>query len=206
MTSRVIGTDDTIMPMLNPGAGKASRARMWVYVGGVGDDANPYNIFDFTLSRSRDGPARFLKEYKGTLVADTYDGIVVGNQITRAGCWAHARRKFVDAELSHPAIARRGGGIIKTLYAIEEPCKALDAAARGELRRTESAPVLAALREKLLAWRDQLLPKHSMTQAWRTRSSGANSPCSPGAREPLPPRPPKTSAACPSTTTPASMR
>ncbi|MCG3123156.1 MAG: hypothetical protein GIKADHBN_01565 [Phycisphaerales bacterium] len=81
LTSRVIGTDDTIMPMLNPGARKASRARMSVYVGGVGDDANPYNIFGFTLSRSRDGPARFLKEYKGTLVADTYggyDGIVVG--------------------------------------------------------------------------------------------------------------------------------
>ncbi len=120
LESRVVGTDDTVMPMRSPGAGKARKARMWVY---VGDQDHPYNVFEFTLSRSTDGPARFLKGYKGTLVADAYggyDGIVVGNQIVRAGCWAHARRKFVDAELSHPAIAAEAVGIIKTLYAVEE--------------------------------------------------------------------------------------
>jgi hypothetical protein len=42
--------------MLAPG--KTRQARMWVY---LGDEANPYNIFDFTQSRSRDGPAEFLK-------------------------------------------------------------------------------------------------------------------------------------------------
>ena len=71
---------------------------MWVY---LGDQHNPYNVFDFTLGRSRDGPAKFLKEYKQTLLADAYggyDGVVVGNDITQAGCWAHGRRKFVDAE------------------------------------------------------------------------------------------------------------
>jgi hypothetical protein len=176
LESRVIGTDDTIMPMLNPGAGKAKKARMWVYVGGVGDDAHPYNVFDFTLSRSRDGPATFLKNYTGTLLADAYggyDGIVsggVGNGvggIVRAGCWAHARRKFVDAEASHPAIAAEAVQIIGTLYAIEERAKMqkLDAHARGELRRRESVPILATLQEKLFAWRDQLLPKHPMAQA-----------------------------------------
>lgn len=171
LASRVIGTDDTIMPMQDPGAGKTKKARMWVY---RGDDDHPYNIFDFTLGRSRDGPAKFLKGYRGTLLADAYggyDGIVVGNGvggITRAGCWAHARRKFVDAEVTHPAIAAEAVGIIKTLYAVEERGKALDAASRGELRRSASAPILAALREKLLAWRDGpggLLPKHPMAQA-----------------------------------------
>lgn len=165
LASRVIGTDDTTMPMQEPGAGKTKKARMWVY---VGDQDHPYTIFEFTLGRSRDGPATFLKDFRGTLLADAYggyDGVVVGNGITRAGCWAHARRKFVDAEAAHPAIAAEAVGIIKMLYAIEERGKAMDAASRGELRRSESAPVLAALREKLLAWREQLLPKHPMAQA-----------------------------------------
>jgi transposase len=163
--SRVVGTDDTVMPMLNPGAGKASKARMWVY---VGDQDHPYHVFDFTLSRSRDGPAQFLKGYKGTLVADAYggyDGIVVGNDLVRAGCWAHARRKFVDAETTHPAIAAEAVGIIRTLYAVEERGKALEARARSTLRQSESAPILAALRDRLFTWRDQLLPKHPMAQA-----------------------------------------
>jgi transposase len=165
LESGVVGTDDTVMPMLNPGAGKAKKARMWVY---VGDRDHPYNIFEFTLSRSRDGPANFLKGFRGTLLADAYggyDGIVVGNDIVRAGCWAHARRKFVDAEPTHPAIAAEAVLIIKKLYAIEERGKALDAASRGALRRGESAPILATLRDKLFTWRDQLLPKHPMAQA-----------------------------------------
>jgi transposase len=168
LASGVIGTDDTIMPMLNPGAGKASRARMWVY---VGDDDHPYQVFDFTLSRSRDGPTKFLKGYTGTLLADAYggyDGIVVGNGeggIIRAGCWAHARRKFVDAEVTHPAIAEQAVEMIGTLYAVEDRAKGFGPAARAELRRAESAPILAALKNRLLAWRDQLLPKHPMAQA-----------------------------------------
>jgi transposase len=168
LKSRVIGTDDTIMPMLVPGAGKTTRARMWVYVGGVGDEDHPYTIFDFTLSRSRDGPSQFLKGYTGTLLADAYggyDGIVVESNIVRAGCWAHARRKFVDAQASHPAIAAEAVGIIKKLYAIEDRSKALDIQARAVLRREESAPILAAFKEKLFIWREELLPKHPMAQA-----------------------------------------
>jgi hypothetical protein len=60
---------------------------MWVY---VGDPENPYNVFDFTLNRGRDGPQQFLQEYKQVLLADAcggYNGVVAGNDITRAGCW-----------------------------------------------------------------------------------------------------------------------
>ena len=84
LASHVVCTDDTVMPMLSPG--KTKQARMWVY---VGDEANPYSVFDFTPGRGRDGPMRFLKDYRQTLLADGYggyDGVVVGNDITRAGC------------------------------------------------------------------------------------------------------------------------
>ena len=161
--SHLVCTDDTVMPMLAPE--KTKQARMWVY---VGDAYHPYNVFDFTLSRSRDGPVKFLGQYKQTLLADAYggyDGVVVGNDITRAGCWAHARRKFIDAEKTQPAIAAEAVGMIKRLYVIEERSKALDVGARLALRQNESVPILSALKDKLLAWKDQLLPKHPMAQA-----------------------------------------
>jgi hypothetical protein len=163
LQSHVICTDDTVMPILAPE--KAKQARMWVY---IGDENNQYNCFHFTLSRGRDGPATFLKGYKQTLVADAYggyDGVVVGNDITRAGCWAHARRKFVDAEKSHPQIASEAVAWIKRLYAVEERAKALDTLTRLALRQCESVPILSVLKDKLFAWRDQLLPKHPMSEA-----------------------------------------
>ena len=51
---------------------------------------------------------RFLKEFDQLLVADAnsgYNGVVAGNQITRTDCWAHLRRKFIDAEKAAPEIA-----------------------------------------------------------------------------------------------------
>ena len=163
LQSHIICTDDTVMPMLWPG--KTKQARMWVY---IGDEANPYHVFDFTLGRGRDGPMTFLKGFKQTLVADAYggyDGVVVGNEITRAGCWAHARRKFVDAEKSHPQIAAEAVGIIRQLYALEHKGKDLSHQDRLCLRRAESQPILSHLQQRLWAWKDQLLPKHPMTEA-----------------------------------------
>lgn len=165
LASRVICTDDTIMPMLSPGQGKTRAARMWVY---VGDEANPYDIFDFTLSRNRDGPQRFLRGFSGTLLADAYggyDGVVTGNDLTRAGCWAHARRKFIDAQPAHPAIARAAVEQIGQLYAVEREAKALTAEERRSLRQQRSAPILRRLHQQLSDWRQQLTPKHPMNQA-----------------------------------------
>jgi transposase len=165
LASHVVCTDDTVMPMLAPE--KTKPARMWVY---VGDEHNPYNVFQFTLSRSRDGPSKFLKDYKQTLLADAYggyDGVVVASGITRAGCWAHARRKFVDAEKTHPSIAAEAVMTIGRLYAIEQRAKEekLNVSARLALRQHESRPILSALRDRLFAWKDQLLPKHPMSEA-----------------------------------------
>jgi len=161
--SHVVATDDTTLPMLSPG--KAKPARMWVY---VGDQENPYQVFDFTLDRGRDGPKQFLKEYTEILLADAYggyNGVVAGNQITRAGCWSHARRKFVDAEKAAPEIAAEAVALLRALYAVEKQAKEVSVEERLQLRQAKSLPVLAELREKLLAWKQQLLPKHPMAEA-----------------------------------------
>jgi transposase len=161
--SHVVATDDTIMPMLS--VGKTKSARMWVY---VGDEANPYNVFDFTLNRGRDGPKYFLRDYQQVLLADGYggyDGVVAGNAITRAGCWSHARRKIVDAEKVAPEIAREAVELIGALFRVERQAKDFSIEQRLALRQAQSAPVLAQLREKLLGWKEQLLPKHPMADA-----------------------------------------
>ena len=161
--SHVVATDDTIMPMLSKG--KAAKARMWVY---VGDEENPYNVFDFTLNRGRDGPKYFLKDYREVLLADAYagyNGVVVGNEITRAGCWAHARRHVIEAEKSAPEIAREAVEQVRLLYAVERQGKDLSVDARHQLRQSNSAPVLTGFKEKLLCWKEQLLPKHPMAEA-----------------------------------------
>ena len=161
--SHVVATDDTIMPMLSKG--KTTNARMWVY---VGDDGYPYNVFDFTLNRGRDGPKYFLKDYRQVLLADAYggyNGVVAGNEITRAGCWAHMKRKVIDAEKAAPEIAREAVERVRALYAVERHCKDTSVEERLKLRQQQSAPLLAQLRERLLTWKEQLLPKHPMAEA-----------------------------------------
>ena len=161
--SHVVATDDTIFPMLVPG--QTQSTRMWVY---VGDEANPYNVFDFTMNRGREGPKEFLKDYTEVLLADAYggyNGVVAGNAITRAGCWSHARRKFVEAEKTAPEIAREAVDLIGRVFAVEKQAKNMSVTERLALRQTQSVPVLAELRQKLLVWKERLLPKHPMAEA-----------------------------------------
>src|SRR5215469_343324 len=141
--SHVVGTDDTIMPMLS--TGKTANARMWVY---VGDDDHPYNVFDFTLNRGRDGPKYFLKDYNQVLLADAYggyNGVVAGNGIIRAGCWAHLRRKIIEAEKTAPEIARQAIEMVRALYAVEKKATGLPAEKKLEMRQAQSVPLLAGL-------------------------------------------------------------
>lgn len=135
-----------------------------------------------------------MNEYGGVLLADGYagyNGVVAGNGITRAGCWAHMKRKFVDAEKSAPEIARETVALVRALYAVErmaaeriaKTCmntsdgatpagpaqdfaqKAAAAGLRLALRREQAAHIAQALRQQLLAWKEQLLTKHPMAEA-----------------------------------------
>jgi transposase len=163
LASHVIATDDTVLPMQAPG--KTKRARIWIY---RGDDDHPYNVFDFTISRARDGPARFLKDYHGVLQADAYggyEGICVGQGIVQAGCWAHARRKFVDTQTLAPAITGPALDLIGRLFAIERSGEGLSAPEHLALRQDKSVPVLDQLHERLLTWKDSLLPRHPVAGA-----------------------------------------
>jgi transposase len=163
LQSHVIATDETILPMLAPE--KTRKARIWVY---LGDHDHPYNVFDFTLSRSRDGPAGFLKNYHEVLLADAYggyQGICIEQEIVQAGCWAHARRKFVEAQKLSPSIAIEALALIGRLFAFEQQSKDLSDDQRLALCQEQSPPVIQQLHQKLHLWKQQLLPKHPMAEA-----------------------------------------
>jgi len=135
VASRVIHTDDTPVDVLDrevPGTTKTGR--FWVY---VGDEDHPQIVFDYTPSRSRDGPMAFLKgwgkESRVYLQADAfggYDGIYrgeTGGQVTEVACMAHCRRKFYDARNSDTATATQALAHIRLLYDVEDQAKALAA-------------------------------------------------------------------------------
>ncbi len=75
------------------------------------------------------------------------------------------RRKFIDAEKAAPEIAREAVARVRALYAIERQAETATAEARLALRQEKSVPLLAELRQRLLVWKEQLLPRHPMAEA-----------------------------------------
>jgi transposase len=163
----VIWTDDTPVTVLGGDKPGSHKGRFWVY---IGTDAVPYDVYDFTDNRKRDGPAQFLADYAGYLQADAfsgYDGIYTGSdgQIIEVACWAHARRKFFEARSSSPGDAALILEIIQRLYEVEDRARPLDDAARRALRQAEAVPILERLRRELDRLTSKLLPKSALAQA-----------------------------------------
>ena len=74
-------------------------------------------------------------------------------------------RKFIEAEKTAPEIARQAVALLRALFAVEKQAKEFSVPERLALRQAQSAPLLAELRQKLLRWKEQLLPKHPMAEA-----------------------------------------
>jgi transposase len=166
-TSPVIWTDDTHVTVIGGEEPGSHKGRFWVY---IGHTVAPYDVYDFTEDRKRDGPSRFLAKYEGYLQADAfsgYDGIYTGSagKIVEVACWAHARRKFFEAQSSSPAEASLIVQIIRRLYEVEDRARPLDDDARRAMRQTEAVPILGRLREELVRLSSKLLPKSALAQA-----------------------------------------
>lgn len=169
MASRKIHTDDTPITVLDPAAKPVGSRKgyMWVYIGDQ-DDV----VFEYTSSRKRDGPETFLEGYRGYLQADAfsgYDRIYAGGDVLEVACWAHARRKFCDAQSSYGAEARRVLELIGRLYAVEHRAKVLDVPPERLLawRQRHSHRRLARLREALDQLSLSVLPRSPLGQAIR---------------------------------------
>jgi transposase len=167
LQSPIIWTDDTPVTVLGGEEPGSSTGRFWVY---IGDDGHPYSVYDFTTSRSRDGPAAFLKDYRGFLQADAYggyDGIFLNSDgtIVEVACWAHARRKFFEARSNAPRQANEILEWIQQLYDIEDRGHDLTPDQRQALRQRESVPILDRIEKKLDDLSDRTLPKSALGKA-----------------------------------------
>ena len=97
--------DDTPVDVLEPGSGKTHQGYLWCTVGG--EDLK-YTMYNFTMTRGREGPSGFFKGYKGFLLTDDYAGyneVVRNETLAPVGCWAHVRRYFVEAQDTSPKAA-----------------------------------------------------------------------------------------------------
>ena len=147
LQSRVIHTDDTPVKLQELVTHRLSTARLWAY---LGDAAHPYNVFDFTVNRKRDGPQQFLANYQGYLQADAfsgYDGLYLPDprtvaRITEVACNAHARRKFYEARGSDALRSHQALAYYRQLYELERQAKDFSDAQRLQMRQDLAVPIL----------------------------------------------------------------
>jgi transposase len=171
LQSRVIHTDDTPVKLQELVTHLLSTARLWVY---LGDAAHPYNVFDFTVNRKRDGPQQLLANCQGYLQADAfsgYDGLYLPDPRTAAAriievaCNAHARRKFYEARGSDALRSHQALAYYRQLYELERQAKDFSDVQRLQMRQELSLPILEQFHQWLLARRPEVLPKSPMGEA-----------------------------------------
>ena len=167
--SKVIGTDDTGVKVLDKELPFARTGRIWPY---CGDAAHPVILYDYTPTRERAGPERFLEGYRGYLQADAYGGYDAffkdpARGLTEVGCWSHARRYYYKALDSDQPRMGPALLLIAQLYQVEEQARSLTAAERLCLRQLESVPILDKLHRYLLEIQAEVLPKSPEGRAVR---------------------------------------
>ena len=141
---------------------------MWVI---VGDARHPVVVYDYTSTRGRDGPAKFLEGYAGYLQADAYsvyDAFFRPERgLTEVGCWMHARRYWFKALESDQQRMGPALHLIARLYAVEDRARGFTVEERLALRRRLSAPVMEKLHQYVLEIRDEVLPRSPAARAVR---------------------------------------
>ena len=160
-----IQADETTVPVQRPGErkGKNHQAYLWQF-GSPGTDGGRQGpvVFRFALGRSGEIPRGFLGDYAGLLQTDGYAGYNHVGEVgmVHAGCWAHARRYFIDALKVHPGdgLAAEFVRRIDELFAVDREAGA-GGLSRAELRREKSAKKVTEIRERLEAERHRVLPK-----------------------------------------------
>ncbi len=173
LQSAWLHTDDTPVKNLGHQPGETDKGRFWIY---YGDRTHPYNAFDFTVNRKRDGPQNFLADFSGYLHADAftgYDALYLPSPrpgkepIKEVACNAHARRKFHEAKLSDELRAHQALGYYRALYILEGGATAnnFDDDQRLAMRQDLSVPLLKEFKTWLDKERDQVLPKSPMAEA-----------------------------------------
>lgn len=146
----IIHCDETPVQVLKEeGKKPQTKSYMWLYCSG-NDTKPPIVLYDYQPSRNGDHAATYLKDFKGYVHSDGYSGYNKLKDITRIGCWAHLRRKFVEAipakkaSDAPPTSAETGRQYCDRLFSIEDSLKDLSSEERFSKRLELEKPVLEA--------------------------------------------------------------
>jgi transposase len=166
LKSDYIQADETTMPcQTDEKTGKNHRAYIWEF----SQPGGPV-VFDFQMGRGREGPAEFLKSFKGKVQCDGYSAYAkMGPDIKYVACMAHIRREFMDASKVAPKDPLPVEVLfqIGLLYEVERQARReqLSAEARLDLRHQKSQPILTALHERIVAIRQAINPGGTLAKA-----------------------------------------
>jgi transposase len=171
LQSRWLHTDDTTVKNRQPAEGATATARLWVY---LGDTLHPYNVFDFTATRKRDGPQQFLANFRGYLHADAFSGYdalylpAPGGEkaaVIEVACNAHARRKFYEARSSDAVRSHQALAYYAQLYEIERQARDGEETQQLQMRQDLAVPILETFKTWLQTQREAVLPRSPMGEA-----------------------------------------
>ena len=151
--------DETTLPTLAPGTGKATKAWLWAYARDdrpYGGTSPPMVAYRFEDGRGADCVARHLSGFSGILQVDGYSAYTSlvklraktgsNETVQLAGCWAHLRRKFYDLHIS--GVSKAATTTIVTmaeLWRIEDEARGANPESRREQRQEKSATIVAGL-------------------------------------------------------------
>lgn len=171
LSSRIIHCDETRVQVLKePGRKPISQSWMWVQTGGPPDRS--VILFDYATSRAQEVPTRLLEGYRGYVMTDDYAGynaLAAQDGLERLGCWAHARRKFVEALKVQPkgktGRADIALNLINKLYGIERDLKDGSDETRKAVRMERSLPLLAQLKSWVENTQPQVTTQNALGKA-----------------------------------------
>lgn len=159
--------DETIVPVqMHDKRGADHQAYLWQY-GRPGGET----VFDFRMGRGREGPQKFLGLWEGILQTDGYQVYedIGGPKLVHVGCWAHVRRKFVDAVKvnSEDAAAIQMVMRMDGLFLVDRHAREKQMTVEERLAaRREHAEVWAeGIREECMRLALTVLPKSAMGKA-----------------------------------------
>jgi transposase len=167
LSGSYLQADETTVPVqMHDRRGSNHEAYLWQY-GKPGGET----VFDFCMGRGRDGPLKFLGNWEGILQTDgyqVYDG-VGGPNLVHVGCWAHARRKFVDAVKVRPQDGEAVKMVVRmdALFLVDREARqqGVTGAERLALRREHAMPWVEEIREACLTVSKQVLPQSALGKA-----------------------------------------
>ena len=169
-----ISADETTVQVLKePGKSPTSKSYMWIFR--RGDPKTPVLIYQYHPTRSAKVVSEFLCGYSGYVQTDGYSGydfLDIDPNIRHIGCWAHARRKFMDMVKARGKNKKNGSGevalsYIRKLYRVESEAKKKNLSYEGifQLRQEKAVPILEEFQKWLFKRSLQTPPKGLLGKA-----------------------------------------